>query len=284
MADKKSDLLPRVITAVVAIPLLFAIIFLAPPIATFVLLLVAGAIGVWEFCDMIFGEQHTGGKVVATALAPAPAATMYFAPAWFIFAIVGSAMALFIYFLFAYREQREVSHQITASITGILYAAVMLMMLGLLHRDAGDAGPYWFLLALVVTWSSDTGAYFSGKAFGSRKLYEAVSPNKSVEGAVGGLLASVGAAFLCNYLFGFDAAWTPIEPWQVVLLAVPANILGQIGDLAASLIKRAHDIKDSGVIIYGHGGILDRIDALIFAAPWFYIFYTVFIVEDIPSM
>ena len=73
---------------------------------------------------------------------------------------------LFVYFLFAYKEQKDVSHQITASITGIIYGAVMLMMLGLLHRDAGINGPYWFLLALVVTWSSDTGAYFSGKALG----------------------------------------------------------------------------------------------------------------------
>lgn len=277
MSEKKSDLVPRLLTAVIAIPLLFAIIFLAPPEGTFALICAAGAIAVWEFCDIIYGEEHFGGKVVASLLAPVVTASMYFAPEWFMESIVVSAMVLFVYFLFGYKEQKDVSHQVTASITGIIYGAVMLMMLGLLHRDAGINGPYWFLLALVVTWSSDTGAYFSGKAFGSHKLYEAVSPNKSIEGSIGGLVASVGAGFLCNYLFGFDQGWEALAAWQVLLLTIPANILGQTGDLVESLFKRAHDVKDSGVIIYGHGGILDRIDALIFASPWFYIFYSQFV-------
>jgi phosphatidate cytidylyltransferase len=95
-----------------------------------------------------------------------------------------------------------------------------------------------------------------------------VSPKKTVEGAVGGLVASILAVVLFKV-----AGWVPLAWWQVFALAIPANLLGQVGDLCESVIKRAHDIKDSGVIIYGHGGILDRADALIFAAPWFYAFH-----------
>jgi phosphatidate cytidylyltransferase len=131
---------------------------------------------------------------------------------------------------------------------------------------------------MIIVWSGDTGAYFAGKAFGKHKLYEAVSPNKTIEGSLGGIAASIGVAFLFNYLFAFDSRWIPLEAWQVLLLAIPANLLGQLGDLCESIIKRAHDVKDSGTIIPGHGGMLDRIDGLIFASPWVYIFLKHFVV------
>jgi len=136
-----------------------------------------------------------------------------------------------------------------------------------LQRDGGEDGGYWILMAFAVVWGSDTGAYFSGRAFGKHKLAPRVSPKKTVEGAVGGLLASVTAVVIFKLTALPELAW-----WQVFALAVPANILGQTGDLCESLIKRAHGVKDSGIIIYGHGGMLDRIDALIFALPWFYFF------------
>jgi phosphatidate cytidylyltransferase len=103
-------------------------------------------------------------------------------------------------------------------------------------------------------------------------LYPAVSPNKSIEGSAGGLVASLLGAGLCNWLiFPALGPWDPLGVGLFVTVVVPGNLLGQTGDLVESIIKRAHDVDDSGSIIYGHGGILDRIDGLIFAAPWFYI-------------
>jgi phosphatidate cytidylyltransferase len=150
----------------------------------------------------------------------------------------------------------------------LFYCAVLPTMLATLFRDAGEQGPAWVLMAMAVVWGSDTGAYFVGRAVGKHKLSRRVSPKKTIEGAVGGMLASIAAVFVFKYTLLEDLAL-----WQVFAIAVPANVLGQIGDLCESVIKRAHGVKDSGVIIYGHGGLLDRIDALIFAIPWFYFFF-----------
>ena len=277
MSDSESDLMPRLVTAVIGIPILLAIIFFAPPWGTFALVAAAGGVTAWEFCGIIYGEEHLGGKVVTSLLAPALAAVLYFFPEFFLESFIAAVLLVFNFFLFAYDEQQAASRQITASLGGLIYGGVLLVTLTLLHQSAGESGPYWFLMVLVVTWISDTGAYFTGRALGSHSLYEEVSPNKSIEVSIGCLAASIGGAFLCNWLFGYDPRWQTLEVWQVFAIAVPANVLGQLGDLSISLLKRAHGVKDTGSIIYGHGGILDRIDALIFASPWFYIFYIHFV-------
>ncbi|MFP4601011.1 MAG: phosphatidate cytidylyltransferase [Persicimonas sp.] len=272
MAKKSSNLVTRVVTAVVSIPILLAIIFLAPPWAAFALVTFAGLVTTWEYCSMTYGDEHRPGKVVATLLSGGVAATLYFVDdlQWFLFAVAASFLVIFLLFLFTYKDQKRVTHQIGSSLTGILYGGVVLATMSLLMRDGGDAGPFWFVLVMIVVWSSDTGAYFAGRFLGKHKLYEAVSPNKTIEGSMGGLLASVGVAFLFNELFAMDASWVSMELWQVLVLAIPANLLSQVGDLCASLAKRAHEVKDSGRIFPGHGGMIDRIDGLIFAAPWFY--------------
>lgn len=293
MADKKSDLAPRLITAVVAIPLLLYIIFVAPDWVFFALLAWAGGTSAWEYCSISYGNTDRMGKVLTTFAGVGAFSTLYWAPSSFLFALCGSAVAIFLYFLFRYQDQQTVSQQIGASVTAIVYGALLLGTLAIMNRDAGAEGPFWILLSLAMVWMSDTGAYFSGRAFGKRKLYEAVSPNKSVEGAIGGFASTIAIAFGFNAWFSMASGgvstdllglsflhveldWTPLSVTQVLMLAIPANILGQCGDLAESLIKRAHGVKDSGTIIYGHGGILDRIDALIFAAPWVYYCFTIF--------
>jgi phosphatidate cytidylyltransferase len=275
MAKKKSDLLPRVITAAVAIPVLLALIFYAPAWAFFAFIAVAAAISIWEYCSITYGNDHTPGKIFTVVVGLGLINTLYFAQDFFLEAAAASILAIFLFFLFSFRDQEKVTHQIGSSITAVFYGGVLLTLVAMLGRDGGDAGPMWILLLLLVVWGSDTGAYFAGVTLGKHKLYPSVSPNKSVEGAIGGVLASIGFAFLFNMVFAaYSEAWTTLSVFQVLLLAIPANLLGQTGDLAESLVKRAHKVKDSGKIIYGHGGILDRIDALFFAAPWFYFFLT----------
>lgn len=277
MTKKKSDLLARVITAVVAIPLLLALLFFAPAWAIFALVTAAGFIVTDEYCSITYGKENRLGRLLSSLMSAAVASVLYFAPTFFAPALAAAFMLIFIFFLFTYTDKKKVSHQIGSSITGVVYGGVVLATLSLLVRDANlhaeGSGAYWILLAMAVVWGSDTGAYFAGRGFGKHKLYEAVSPNKTVEGAAGGVIASIAFAFLCNWLFSYDKVWEPMAAWQLIALAIPANLLAQIGDLAESLIKRAHDIKDSGTIIPGHGGMLDRIDGLIFAAPWFYFFF-----------
>ncbi len=131
--------------------------------------------------------------------------------------------------------------------------------------EASGGGLAWFLLALLVTWLSDTFAYLTGKTWGRRKLIPRVSPNKTVEGAVGGLVAAALIALICDGAFGMGIG---AGPALVVGLALGA--VGMIGDLAESMLKRQRGVKDSGDLIPGHGGMLDRIDALIFVlvATW----------------
>src|SRR5262249_22607440 len=150
--------------------------------------------------------------------------------------------------------------RVMANAFGPLYVGGGLGAMILLRRDAGTDGPAYVVLALCFAWASDTGAYFAGRFLGRHKLYEAVSPKKTVEGGLGGLAASVASALVAHFWF------LPSLPLlDGLLLAIVAGGLGQAGDLGESLIKRAFGVKDSGGIVPGHGGLLDRVDALLVA-------------------
>lgn len=146
---------------------------------------------------------------------------------------------------------------------GLLYLPLLLGHLVLLRQL--PEGQEWIFLTLMAVMACDTSAYFTGSNFGKRKLYPAVSPNKSQEGAVGGVLGAVIAVLLAKLFFlpqiGFGAA---------CLVGVLIGCAGQIGDLFESLLKRACDVKDSGTLIPGHGGVLDRLDSLLFTFPLSY--------------
>ena len=121
------------------------------------------------------------------------------------------------------------------------------------------------LLVLIVAWLADTGGYFAGRFLGKAKLYEAVSPKKTWAGAYGGIAGSVVGVIALKLV---HASW--LDVGRRLAIAVPGGILGQLGDLAESLIKRSVGVKDSGALFPGHGGILDRIDAVLFIAPYVY--------------
>ncbi len=271
---KKSDLIPRVITAVVAVPLLLWLLLAGPPWAFAILIAAAVVVAAWELVSMVQGGEGRLAQVITCIACLGLAAAIYLtssptqAPDGHVVLATasGGILAIFIAHLFSFKEIEKVSLHVGTGALALVYCAVMPTMLALLFRDAGDDGPAWVLMSMAVVWGSDTGAYFAGRAFGKHKLAPRVSPKKTIEGAVGGLLTSVVAVFVFKYTL-----LPQLELWQVFVVAIPANILGQIGDLCESVIKRAHGVKDSGVIIYGHGGLLDRIDALIFAIPWFYV-------------
>jgi phosphatidate cytidylyltransferase len=149
---------------------------------------------------------------------------------------------------------------------GPLLVGVPMTLLAILRRDVPN-GPSWVVVTLMFSWFSDTGGYFAGRAFGKRKLYEAVSPKKTIEGALGGLAGS---------LIGLAAARLYFLPSISITAGIPlalvAGAFGQIGDLGESLVKRSTGVKDSGAIVPGHGGILDRIDALLFASTVVYLY------------
>ena len=130
-----------------------------------------------------------------------------------------------------------------------------------------EDGREWTLLLLLVVFATDTSAYLVGRAIGRTPLAPTISPNKTREGAVAGLVGAVAASVLANNLLGLDAIM-----WEAAALGVMIGVLGQLGDLAESRLKRKAEVKDSGWLIPGHGGILDRLDSILFALPATHLF------------
>jgi phosphatidate cytidylyltransferase len=175
-----------------------------------------------------------------------------------------------LYYLFRFRDIPSVANRLAGTITGIVYAGFLTTYLAKLKlvdpRQAGDT----VVLVLIVAWLADTGGYFAGRFLGKKKLYEAVSPKKTWAGAYGGIAGSLVGVAVLKLAFATYLTWL-----DVALIAIPGGILGQMGDLAESLIKRSVGVKDSGALLPGHGGILDRIDAVLFIAPYVYTYLIV---------
>ena len=160
---------------------------------------------------------------------------------------------------------------------GVVYVALALVAVYRL-RGLGDsfayawAKPTWVYVVMLATWSNDTFAYFAGRAFGKHKLYEKVSPKKTWEGFAGGAIGAVASLFITRALF--PDAFGHFTTLDLLFIGVPAAALAPAGDLAESLLKRNYGVKDSGNTIPGHGGVLDRVDALFFVAPWVLLYAT----------
>jgi phosphatidate cytidylyltransferase len=153
------------------------------------------------------------------------------------------------------------------AVTGCLYGGLGLAPLAALR--AGPDGLAWVISALVITWANDTCAYFAGRAFGRHKLYPTVSPNKTWEGFAGGFVGSIGGLFIARLVFPV------LRPVDCLVLGVAGGVFGPLGDLCESMLKRSYGAKDSGFLVPGHGGILDRVDALLFNVPVVYVYVAV---------
>jgi len=275
------NLAQRFLVAVVAVPILLVILHYHRPEPTWALIFVASLLAMREFFAMTLPPEDRGPSLVLGAVACAafywlsPAAIGSYADAPHALVVLsseGSAIAAAIavvvpglYYLFRFRDIPSVAGRYTATVAGIVYAGFLATYLAKLKLiDPNQAGDT-VLIVLLVAWVADTGGYFAGRFLGNAKLYEAVSPKKTWAGAYGGLAGSVLGVAVLKLFFAHWLTWI-----DVFALAVPGGMLGQMGDLAESLIKRSVGVKDSGALLPGHGGILDRIDAVLFIAPYVY--------------
>lgn len=156
-----------------------------------------------------------------------------------------------------------VKNKFTFDDVGFIILSTMYVGIGfhylIVTREAGIA---FIIFALLIVWVTDSGAYFTGRKLGKRKLWPEISPNKTIEGFVGGIVLAVIAAVIMQLMTPFDVSW-----FVLLIVVVVSSIFGQMGDLVESAIKRNYDVKDSGTILPGHGGILDRFDSLLFVLP-----------------
>lgn len=170
----------------------------------------------------------------------------------------------------------------STTVYGVLYTGATLSFAYVLryHNYAvGDAaGALAVLFPVVLTWASDTGAYFSGRLIGGRKLIPSVSPGKTVAGAVGGVVVTVAATYAFVYGLLVPRAQLAFTPTGIVVFGVAISIIAQVGDLAESLLKREAGVKDSGTLFPGHGGVLDRLDSLFFVLPAVYGLYDLLLI------
>lgn len=180
--------------------------------------------------------------------------------------VLASAILL----LFRLREMPRMAAEVALIWAGFLYVPFLLGHLALAR--ALPHGIAWVFILFFVVMFGDSAAYYVGSAIGRHRLYPEVSPKKSIEGALGGLAGSVVGALLARYLF-----YPELALGHAVVAALLLGPLGQVGDLFESMIKRSCGVKDSGAIFPGHGGVLDRLDSILFAAPALY-YYACFVV------
>jgi phosphatidate cytidylyltransferase len=261
-----SNLALRALSGLVVLPLLVAVVLWHKPWGFGALVLLVAALALTEYAAMTLATASRRLRAAVVAVGVALTAALYLWPAQ---ALVWALVALMATATLALIEPGDIpgaAARIGMATFGVFYVGGLAAPLGILQRDA-PRGRAWVLLAVAVTFGNDTGAYFAGRAFGRHKLYPRISPAKTVEGALGGL----GATLIIMF-----AVRVGLAPWLTVadclLVALPASVLGPIGDLVESLLKRSAGVKDSGRLIPGHGGMLDRIDALLFVSAWIYLY------------
>ena len=274
----------RILTAVVGVPVILSLLLFLGVEGVAIFAWVISSAMLFEFSKMFFKLKDAESKTILLLVFNALVhAVNYWSSAGVPSAFLGMA-PLFIFFLvFLFQVPKLLNYGGTEALNSEAGVALirqhlqelMALCLGWVYcgwfpllmvpiRQMAD-GKSWLLLALIVVWSSDTFAYFAGKFFGKRFLYETISPKKTWEGAIGGTL---GALILSN-IYGFF--FLPRFGFLIIsVISLALSVAAILGDLCESLLKRAANVKDSGSILPGHGGFLDRFDGVVFALPVIY--------------
>ena len=262
----------RVITGLWGIPLLFAAVWFDKPLPWFtVLVAIWGLLAVFEFYKLVAGTGVlpltyfglvwallfilSGNSELLSILKP------HFNLELLVPLLLTSAVVLSLIWLLFRRQKEGAFIGWAWTIAGILYLGWLLsyfVALRGINEPIPDAGRNWVFLALATNFGSDTAAFFTGRALGKHHLAPSISPGKTWEGTIAGVLGAIIVSLLFTILI-------PISYWQAIILGLLVSIFGQFGDLVESLFKRNMGVKDSGRLLPGHGGFLDRIDSVVFA-------------------
>ena len=260
----------RVITALLLLPLAMLAIFAVPAHWFLVLLALVLLGGSWEYVRLAGVSGFRAGYLLVPVQAIIFAMLFWYQGDWsidimlYLSACCVAWLLLFIRLpLYRTQAQPDNAYRAISLATAIVSITTGWFALGWIRIQ--PEGSWLILLFLLIVWAADTGAYFSGKAFGKRKLSPRISPGKTLAGLYGGLVAAPLIALLAAKLMPIE----PVDPLALVLLSLVTVVVSVGGDLMISLHKRTSGYKDSGDLLPGHGGILDRVDSLLAAAPFF---------------
>jgi phosphatidate cytidylyltransferase len=262
----------RIATALVLLPLVVAAVWFDEPLPWFtVIIAIFGGLAILEFYRIVARQKIRPLVLLGFVwtllflISPQFDLTLFATPA-----LLTSLIFFSLIWLVLRRDKEAAFTAWTWTVAGVLYVGLLLSHLVWL-RDL-DFGREWVLFALFVTFASDTAAYFIGRRWGRDPLAPDISPGKTWQGAVAGVIAAIVMGLILLNLFEL-----PLNYGQVVLLALAVSVFGQLGDLVESLFKRNMNTKDSGDAMPGHGGILDRLDSVIFAGIVVYYFVIWFV-------
>lgn len=266
--SKMSPQIQRVITGVlIAFPVLACIVF-GPPWSWWLLVALATGLGLWEMHGLFFPDplplSWRSLSFLAALIFPLAAQQG---------GLIGLNMVLALWvfaalLLMLVSSPRDPAELPRIGILAFAWLYVPYLLSYVLLLGAAPDGRYWIIFVLAVTAAGDSGAYYTGMKAGRHKLYELVSPKKTIEGSIGGLSGSIVIGLLFGLIF---FRYLPL--YRLLLLCFAVAITGQIGDLFESMIKRNCGKKDSSGLLPGHGGILDRLDSILFSFPlvWFFL-------------
>jgi phosphatidate cytidylyltransferase len=296
------ELLKRVLTAVVLIPIVLLLVLRAPvPVLAFV----AGVVALLAIHELLkLAESYNIRPLykpvyvfvalffLLIAIPPEASSTPALSTSGFAFvAVCFAGFAPFIFLVIAMRRDELSSSFPAAVVAAFAFAYIALPMASLVQLREQWQGSFFLLYLLLLVWAGDIFAYFIGKSLGTHRMSPRVSPKKTWEGAVASVVASVAVGMLMTHyavpisrallharlIEQRDGVFTEPAMFPIIILSIVLNVAAQLGDLVESVIKRGAGVKDSGAILPGHGGMFDRIDALLFAAPvlWAYMAWRV---------
>jgi phosphatidate cytidylyltransferase len=263
---ERKNLLVRVATAAVGLPVIGVFVFWRDSRGFIALCLLAALLSLVEYTGLTMPGRPWAERAGIVLLGCGLFLGLTLRPELGLTWILASVMASGLLLLPRATDLPAAWTRLASAGFGVFYLGGLLAALPLLHARMGSE---WVALAIAVTFGNDTGAYFTGRALGRHKLAPTISPSKTIEGAVGGLAASLAVVFAARALF-----MPTLSLLDCVMIGLPSAIVGPAGDLVESLLKRAAGAKDSGRLLPGHGGILDRIDALLFVGAYVCLYAT----------
>ncbi len=256
--------LQRWLSGAIIAPGLILLIVFGPPWLFLLFILFLAGVGLREFYALTLPQMSAADKIPGIVLGLLIPVSLY--PASPFFFIIGMTFIVLLLCILALRPSGDFSfrlERVSREVLGLLYIPFLLAHFVLLRHM--ETGRHWILFTLVAVYFGDTTAFYVGRGWGRRKLAPKISPGKTFEGGLGAVGGSLAGALLFKFFF------FPQLPWaHAAALGIGIGVLGQLGDLWESVIKRSAQVKDSGSLIPGHGGLLDRIDSVLFSGPFVY--------------